>query len=324
MSNAAYFQSATAGGNFYRRWKQGETCTINDYGSMSEISIVFLVAKYSSDGVDQGPIDFNGSDGSGAAAAVDSMLALGVVPFSGATYSSDWSSTSNPNTVKMRCRTVEYEQIVGQKLKVTVHFTGYYSKHFSAAVELLPASIELQSSMRSMTVYRRNPSTGPSLTLDISAADIGGDPMATYGIFGTVQVPQMRIRVRLIRDAIVNNISAISTKMQTILNTKNSNTFFGYSAGSLICDGASMIHLGGNYYEVIFDLLYDSYNHHEQVPLYMADGSIDISTDGVNAKEVKWKRYTREAVDFDTVWFGETSGTGNLKDTTLKGYWSTY
>ena len=135
-------------------------------------------------------------------------------------------------------------------------------------------------------------------------------------------MPQVRIRIRLIRDALVNDVNSISTAILAISNTKNSDTFFGYTAGQLLCDGASMIHLGGNYYEVIFELLADSYFRHEQVPKYNNDGTVDMTAD--NATEVKWKRQKHESSAFSAIWFGDSGAAPSLAYITQKGYWSTY
>jgi hypothetical protein len=315
MSNAAYYTAST-GGNTYRRWKSNQTSAFGDYGSPSEIIESYTIQKINSTTGAEVLIDFNGAD-------YATMQTAGVIPTIGTTYGADWAGSYNYTTNKHRCRTIEFSIEPRDKVKCVIHWTSYYNNvPGEATKQLLPASIELQSSLRTMTRYRHNVSTAPSATTDVSATDIGGDPVALFGIFATTTVPQVRIRVRLIRDAIVDGVGTINSTITGIINTKNSDTFFGYTAGMLICDGASMIHLGGNYYEVIFELLADSYFRHEQVPTYNNDGTVAMT--GSNATEVKWKRQKHEPTAFSAIWFGDTGGAPSLEYTTLKGYWSTF
>ena len=315
MSNAAYF-TASSGANTFFRWKQSQQLSLSDYGGQHEIIESYLIAKTVTATGIESLIDFNGAD-------LTAMQTAGVVPYMGGTYGSDWAGTSNVSTNKHRCRSIEFEIMPANKTKCTIHWTSYWSNvPGDVSKQLLPASIELQSSLRTMTRYRHDVSVAPPATLDVSAADIGGSAVALFGIFATTTVPQVRIRIRLIRDALVNDVNSISTAILAISNTKNSDTFFGYTAGQLLCDGASMIHLGGNYYEVIFELLADSYFRHEQVPKYNNDGTVDMTAD--NATEVKWKRQKHESSAFSAIWFGDSGAAPSLAYITQKGYWSTY
>ena len=316
MSNAAYF-TANSGANTFFRWKQSQQLSLSDYGGQHEIIESYLIAKTVTATGIESLIDFNGAD-------LTAMQAAGVVPYMGGTYGSDWAGTSNVSTNKHRCRSIEFEIMPANKTKCTIHWTSYWSHVPGDALgkQLMPASIEYQSSLRTMTRYRHNITVEPSATLDVSTADIGGDPVALYGIFATTTVPQLRIRIRLIRDALVTNVSSMSDAITTILNTKNTDTFLGYTAGMLLCEGASMIHLGGNYYEIIFEILADAYYRHEQVPKYNNDGTVAMTAD--NATEVKWKRQKSVGSAFAGVWFGDDGAAPSLEYITKKGYWSTY
>lgn len=165
----------------------------------------------------------------------------------------------------------------------------------------LPASTDYQSLVRTIKVYRYGYVTDPPSTVaDSTMADIGG--ISVQGTRGAldIQVPQMRVRLRLVVNADVQAISAAAGVVIQYVNKQNNAAFLGFPAYSVICEGASLSTIDNDFYEVVFDFLYDRFYHHEQVVTMDADGRPTM-TSGGNYLRVDWKRLPRTKIDFNDI-----------------------
>ena len=181
----------------------------------------------------------------------------------------------------------------------------------------LPSQVEYVARTRMSKIYRTGWSVSPPAGSDASA-DIGGTAIAG-GFQGTdFPVGQVAIRMRFLQDASATSMIDAATVLTNYMGTRNSTSFAGCASGSLICEGVSVAKTGNGmeYYEVIFEFLYDRYYHHEQVPTFAEDGNPKMNA-SVGPAEVKWKRMPRDYADFNDIYAGDTQ----LKVITEKGYW---
>lgn len=109
----------------------------------------------------------------------------------------------------------------------------------------------------------------------------------------------MRIRLRLVQNADLAGISTTAGVVALYVNRISNAVFLGFPAYSVICEGASLSTLEGEFYEVVFDFLYDTFYHHEQVVQMAADGRPDMSAG--NYTRIDWKRFPRSAVNFNDI-----------------------
>ena len=160
-------------------------------------------------------------------------------------------------------------------------------------------TIEYQSVTRSMRVYRTGWTTNPPGASDASA-DIGGTAVQGVGDSAVWPVNQVRARVRLVWDTANTKLDAIIGNYAPGLNKRNSASFLGASANTLVMEGYSINPIRHEFYEVTLDLLYDEFFHHEQVADVAADGR-PTKAGGTGPAVVKWKRLPRSTVDFNTI-----------------------
>jgi len=187
----------------------------------------------------------------------------------------------------------------------------------STMLYALPSQVEYVARTRMSKIYRTGWTVSPPAASDASA-DIAGTAIAG-GFQGTdFPVGQVAIRMRFLQDASATSMIDSATVLTNYMGTRNSLTFAGCAAGSLICEGVSVAKTGNGmeYYEVIFEFLYDRYYHHEQVPTFAEDGNPKMNA-SVGPAEVKWKRLPRTAVDFNLIYAGDTQ----LKLITETGWW---
>jgi len=174
-------------------------------------------------------------------------------------------------------------------------------------------SVEFQSINRSMRIYRTGWATNPPAASDASA-DIGGTATQGLGDSNVWPVNQCRIRMRFIQDATATQIVTSAANLSSYNNTRNSATFLGCAARSLICEGVTFNPIKHEFYEVTFDFLFDPFFHHEQVPDLAPDGRPDRVSTG--PKTVKWKRLPRTETDFNNIY----GGSAELKAIVERGY----
>lgn len=305
----------------YTRYLVETSATVADIGQESEIVFVYNITQNVG-----AVIDYNGAD-------YHAMLTEGVLPNIGETYSS-WSqyapgSVEHPNLKLARCRSINFQSIKqgGGGCNATVVFRTLAAydpltypdtapQNQADVILQLPSNIEYNASLRSMPLYRKTWTTQPPVSLDETAADIGGTAASANKGNMAVEVPQVRLRLRLIRDATAAKMEDNATIVTGYLNKINTQTFYNFPAGTVICEGFNMIHLNHEYYEVVIDFIYDAYAHHEQVPKMRPDGKIDINSNG-DPVEVKWKRVARTGADFNQI----TAFDANLGVLIARGYW---
>jgi hypothetical protein len=179
----------------------------------------------------------------------------------------------------------------------------------------LPAYIEATSSSRSTKVFRTAWTTNPPAALDATTADIGGTTVQGLGDGMAWPVNQTRIRLRFTQDATAASMISQMTRLASYNNTTNSATFLNCAANTLICEGVSANWVRNEFYEVVFDFLYDEWYHHEQVPAISADGRVRRTAAGA-VFDVRWKRLPRTSTDFNNIYGGDT----NLKAIVEAGY----
>lgn len=205
-------------------------------------------------------------------------------------------------------RGYDAEYLGNGKVRMTLKYATLYSVDPTvvAGQELaMPASTDYQSMLRTTKIFREGYTTNPPTTSSNSTtADIGGTNVQGTRGGRDIQVPQMRVRLRLVQNADNQGIATTAGVVLQYVNKISSATFLGFPAYSVICEGASLAILEGEFYEVVFDFLYDTFYHHEQVVQMAADGRPDMSAG--NYVRVDWKRFPRSAVNFNDI-FGTST-----------------
>lgn len=188
----------------------------------------------------------------------------------------------------------------------------------STALTMLPAQFSFVTASRNLKLHRISWTTNPPTTSSNSTGDIGGTSVTGADGFESFQVGQVRIRLRATQDAGVVPLNTAATSLTNYANTTNSATFCGFPAYSLICEGVNLEkEQGSEFYEVIFEFLYDRFYHFSQVATIDADGRPKMTTGGALA-EVKWLRLPRTATDFNNIY----SGDAELKSYVETGWWT--
>lgn len=219
----------------------------------------------------------------------------------------------------------------GKTLQATVEYSTRYfysddAKGLAAAEEdltnattlsaglFLPASFTPIFRTRSMKLYRDDPGVTPvDEAVDLSSSDIGGVAKNK-----DMQVRQVGVRIRFYADATATDMVYLDTTLQAYLGTKNNADFMGYSAGKLVCEGASINHLENEFYEIVIDYLYDELYHNSQVPQLGTDGRPKMN--GSNYADVRWARDARSGVNYNDI-FPATDLGKSYKYQMHKGVW---
>lgn len=219
----------------------------------------------------------------------------------------------------LRVRSIAVEQMadgLGTGVVVNVQLSTMYARNRDTLTEVdLPSSWEYNAVTRATPIYRKSWTTAPPQNLDESATDIGGTPFAGGQVTRSQMITQVRARLRLVADATVDSMQNAATKLTTYQGKTNSAVFSTFPINSLVCEGVNIGKLDGEFYQIIFDFLFDPWYHHEQLATVDVDGRIKL-TSGVPT-EVKWKRQVRTATDFNAIWNANT----RLKNLTEKGYY---
>lgn len=166
----------------------------------------------------------------------------------------------------------------------------------------LRASCTPTSRMRSTLAYRSiSGGWSPSPTTDYDTADIAGDALGA-GRGQQVDVRQCVLKIRMVVDTEISgqDLDSLGAIIDTCNGKKNSDTFLGYGAGYLICEGGALNHLEHEFYEFVLDFLWDEWAHKSQVPECGADGRPKMS--GSAPSDVRFRREARAAVTFNDIW----------------------
>ena len=219
------------------------------------------------------------------------------------------------------CRSISYRLIGGGRAVV---FTCVYSTQFAEdpsvrGTFILPSRTDYVARVRSTNIYRTGWTTAPSNTN--ASGDIGGTAVSNGTAAKSEQVPQLQIRVSLTSDAFTNPMTQVATLSSTFMDKISSATFAGFPAGTLICEGFSVQKNGNglNFYDVVYEFLYDQWYHLEQV-CDTDEKGYPLLNNSKAPSVVKWKRVARSTVDFNDLFkVGATIDTA-WRRRTLEGW----
>ena len=313
----------------YERWFIESNEKYNDLGATQEIIQTYIIRR-----LDDTVVNYNGDD-------LNNMIVEGIIPAVGDLYI-NWDANSQKGMWQSlaRCRTIDFQTIdaVG-RVRVTILWTcmaatdpktifylGQNPYDPTKNVNYLPASMEYQASLRTTKVYKVKWTTNPptvnasNAPVDITTADIGGDTVKDFTEGLEYIVPQNRLRLRIVRDGtvakMVDQWDVVKTYIGKI-HAGTANKFFKFDPGTIVCEGVSMIKLDHEYYEVVFDFLWDGFHHHEQSVTLEAWGDPKLQGNTVTLERVDWQRTPREAADFNNIFTNDP----DLKLIIERGYW---
>lgn len=288
----------------YQRDITSKTSNAGPYGSESTIDVVCTV--YRTDGA---TIDIT----SEAEAMITENVFTAREASWGTVAGYSWEQFCN-------CRSYTLSQVSGKLIKVSMHFSTLYFVDPTSSGTIkyqLPAMSEYTARQRTTKVYRSGWATVPPPTLNISASEIGGTNVVGGSTAIDMLVPQISIRVRATQDSSVTSMLQATT-LANYMGKLNSVAFMGAPIGTVLCEGVSVSKIGAGteYYEVIFEFLYDFWAHHEQVPTCEPSGRPLLGSTGPST--VYWKRVARDSADFNAIYASDAV----LKNLIEKGYWT--
>jgi hypothetical protein len=313
----------------YERWFVESNEKYNDLGATQEIIQTYIIRR-----LDDTVVNYNGDD-------LNKMIVEGAIPAVGDLYI-NWDASSQKGMWQSlaRCRSIDFQTIdaVG-RVRVTILWTcmaatdpktitylGTNPYDPTKNVNYLPASMEYQASLRTTKVWKTGWTTQPpgvnasNAPVDITAADIGGTTVKELETGLEYVVPQNRMRLRIVRDGtvakMVDQWDVVKTYIGKI-HAGTADTFFKFDPGTIICEGVSMVKLDHEYYEVVFDFLWDAFNHHDQVVTFEAWGDPKLQGNTLNLERVDWQRLPRAAANFNNIFTNEPE----LKKIIERGYW---
>ena len=216
-----------------------------------------------------------------------------------------------------RFRGYSLQTLPGGSVRIELEWTTeYILDPVTGNTYQMPVRTEFNARTRSVQLYRTGWTTAPPAASNSTASDIGGTAILGQDQGASQQVSQVAIRLRATQDATATSIIDAATTLSNYIGKTNSDTFLGCVANSLICEGVSVVPKGGEFYEVIFEFLFDQWYHHEQIPLMAADGR-PLRTTAGELSDVRWRRLARTATAFNNIWGGDA----RLKALAEGGYW---
>jgi hypothetical protein len=289
----------------YQRDITSKTSNAGPYGSESTIDVVCTV--YRTDGA---TIDIT----SEAEQMITDKVFTAREASWGTVAGFSWEQFCN-------CRSYTLSQVSGKLIKVSMHFSTLYFVDPTSSGTIkyqLPAMSEYTARQRTTKVYRTAWSVVPP-PLSNASADIGGTNVVGGSTAIDMLVPQISIRVRATQDSSVTSMLQATT-LANYMGKLNSVAFMGAPIGTVLCEGVSVSKTGAGteYYEVIFEFLYDFWAHHEQVPTCEPTGRPLQGSTGPS--EVKWKRVARDSANFNDIYGSPADPV--LKNLIEKGYWT--
>lgn len=245
-------------------------------------------------------------------------------------YNQLWAAPSSGMTWEQfaRQRSIDYTLEKGGTA-ITFNIT-YSTLYFldpaqSVATWALPSSIEFSSKVRTARLYRTGWSVVPPTTSANSSADIGGTAIGGGHTGQTYQINQVAVRIRQMFDASDVAMNTLYADKFNFVGKRNSLAFGGFPAYSLFCEGltAQKTNMGFEFYELVFDLLFDPWYHFDQVPTTGED-SQPVLNNLYQPDEVKWIRLGASTMDFNLMFPDGSTPPGvdtKWRDLTLKGWW---
>jgi hypothetical protein len=248
---------------------------------------------------------------------IAAMQAEGHVPYMNAAYAPTPPTGMTWERYAL-CRDINYRtDNASRVITFTLMFSTLWMEDRGAETltYVLPSSTEYVARTRATNIYRTGWSVQPSNTN--ASADIGGTAVSNGTQPVSIQVAQVQMRVRLTLDASVNDMLYATTGLSTYINKINTAAFAGCAAGTLICEGVSAAKTSAGYefYEVIFEFLFDPFFHLEQVCDTDEKGYPRIASNVPSV--VKWKRPARTGIDFNNIFNADTG----WQRRTLEGWW---
>jgi hypothetical protein len=222
------------------------------------------------------------------------------------------------------CQSITYRTEAGSKAIVfTVSWSTLWMDDLAAETVsyVLPSSTEYSSRTRATNIYRTGWTVQPSNTN--ASADIGGTAASNGTQPISIQVNQVHMRVRLTVDASLDGMLYAVTGFSTFINKINSQSFAGCVAGSLICEGvtAQKTSAGYQFYEVIFEFLFDPFFHLEQVCESDEKGYPKLNASGAPSV-VKWVRPARTTANFNDIFNVNGTLDSAWRSRTIDGWWA--
>ena len=241
------------------------------------------------------------------------MRSEGIIPDEGDVYPGGtmlWEAFT-------RFRGYQLQTIPGGSVRIELEWsTEYILDPVTGNTYQLPVRTEFNARTRTLQLYRSGWTTNPPAALNGTAADIGGAAIVNQDQGSATQVSQVAIRLRATQDATATSIIDAATTLSNYIGKTNNDTFLGCVPYSLVCEGVSVVPKNGEFYEVIFEFLFDQWYHHEQVPVLAADGR-PLRTTAGELSDVRWRRLARTAAPFNNIWAADA----RLRALAETGYW---
>ena len=276
---------------------------------------------------------------------LQAMRACNAAPTFGEQYDT-WSTGLSPNIIigkggasstasewwqHMYCTNVDLVPTKEGRLIMTCVFVGRIS--ILSEERTYPFTADIVAGTRPMEAFRRNPSSTPPATLDVSASDIGGSAMINGSKQGLIiLVPTLNLRYRRVFNifetagspAVQNYLNRVNAAYLPLVGNRNSANFIDstFPVGTVVLESYNITKLEGPFYEIVFNLLYDAYAEHSQIPQYDKDGTPTMNGTGTNLADVKWTRPTRTSADLNNIFWSSVPGTQAAAQisTAQKGY----
>ena len=253
---------------------------------------------------------------------LDLVLAdTGVLPRIGTPYPAPGSGTSTWQETAL-CRSLR-TQPADKYIDVVATFDTMYfytpanftkmnkggTVSFAPAGVYVPARTVFQSSKRAANVWRGGWSTNPPAGSD-STSDIGGSMISAGKTPTKIDVAQMKIRMKLLMDTESQTPADIAAVAAAYVGKRNSDTFLGFTAGTLVCDSANVQQVDSEFYELAMEYTYDEWYFHNQTPDVDPAGAVKMS--GNVVQTVYWKREPRTAVAFNDLFGSPATDQGGV------------
>jgi len=311
----------------YNCYFQSRTSSTAELNNTNEIVETWIIEKKNNPVVGVSPIADPETD------QYQDMVTQGAIPFIGQEYYA-WNVNSTLGwSAVMRCRSHEFTTLSNGRVQVIIRFSSMYqvdpSTWGTASIEYhLPVSVEYVAKTRDILLFRRDWTSPPLATLDQSPSDIGG----TASILGSVEgvpavVPQVGVRLRVVHDATDAEMSGVALVFALMIGTRNETIFLGFPIQSLVFEGFNIAKLEGEFYEIVFDFVFDRYYEHSQVPQTDPDGEPTLNNTGTELADVRWQRIHRDTAEFNECFFRNYTEllAGTIftaqRDIAEKGYW---
>lgn len=185
----------------------------------------------------------------------------------------------------------------------------------------LPVEIELDSTPRSVVMYRTGSfTTSPSANLT-TTSDIGGTKVDYASKPVPAQIPQMRTKVSLIFDCGRSGSTLVSAydRIASITGTWNSATFLHWSANTVFCESANISHVRDEIYRTTYIFVWDQWYSCDQIPKTDVWGKYSVDANG-SASTVTWKSQYRSTYDHNNI-FSDQPVPNLAKWWARKGTW---